>query len=482
MAPRNVSRRDFFRSTAVAAGALAASTAQAASPNSRVRVALVGCGLRGMQHLDALAKLSSAGSAVEVVGVSDVFSSRRDKAVAKLGGKSNAKPFATADYRDLLAREDVDAVCLATPDHWHATMTLDALAAGKHVYVERPFVHRIEEIAPVLDAYRDSGRVVQVGAQRTSDARWTAARDYLQAGRIGKVLQAQTEYFRNSSTGQWRWLGLSRDMTPSQIDWKRFLGVERGLNPETPFDRAKFAQWRCYWSFGSGPFGELMTPRVTEMLLALGATYPRRVVGSGGIFWEYDGRDVPDSATVVADFAEGSQLLLTGVTGNDHAIEHCIRGRLGTLRFDLSRDGFQFLPQRPQATRVRDARSEYVAAAKPRDETLAHWENFLQAIAANDPAAVSNTPDLAAAAASVVLLGLESYRTGRALEWDSTRRLPMVSGPEYAHHWERLSQQQQAERDSGWKSPSSRGGGEICPPDFQKLAGPWRNEWTDPAV
>ncbi len=102
-----------------------------------------------------------------------------------------------------------------------------------------------------MQAWRDSGRVVQVGVQRTSDGRFRAAHEFLRAGGIGKVVQAQTEYYRNSSGGQWRSAGLSRDMTPGTIDWEMFLGTRFGLAPKMPFDRARFAQWRCYWPFGT---------------------------------------------------------------------------------------------------------------------------------------------------------------------------------------------------------------------------------------
>ena len=354
------------------------------------------------------------------------------------------------------------------------------MLAGKHVYCEKPMTHTLEESQQVLAAWRKSGRVMQVGCQRTSDGRWQAAHEYLCAGHLGKVVQAQTEYFRNSGIGQWRYIGLSRDMTPSHIDWPMFLGTEYGLSPDVPFDRALFAQWRCYWPFSSGIYSELFVHRLTELLLATGLRYPKRVTSGGGIFLEYDGRDVPDTATLIADYAEGCQLVVSSTLCNDYPFDVCLRGHYGTLRFDLSKDGFDFLPQRPQVTRMRDLRPEHISVPKPQDETLAHWENFLQAIHSNQPSLCHNTPELGAAAVVTTALGAASYRQGVVWEWDSATQRAMPSNPAYAQGWEALSQSQSLpSHPAGWQ-PSVTHRSQQRPPDYQKLAGPWQSE-IDPA-
>lgn len=485
-----VSRRDFFRRTAAGAAAAggvagvfgASALAKALGPNGRLRVGIAGTGARGQTHLDTLLRMQHDGQPIEVAAVCDVYRRYREQAADRLN-VHGASPFVTGDYRELLDRPDIDALCIATPDHWHARMTIDALHRGKHVYCERPMTHTLDEAQQVVAAARESGRVMQVGVQGTSDGRWRAANDFLRAGGIGKVVQAQTEYFRNSAMGQWRNQGLSRDMTPQNIDWKMFLGTEFGLAPEVPFDRAWFAQWRCYSALGSGLLGELFVPQVTRMLAALGAGYPRRVVAGGGIFLELDGRDVPDTATLVADFDAGWQLLVTSTLANDYKIEQCIRGHYGTIVFDLSRDGFDVLPQRPQVTRVRDAQKRHISADRPADETRAHWENFLTAVVQDDPSLCHNPPELGAAAVTTVLLGADCYRQGRVLEWDAAAGQAHASGPDYARHWEQLSRERAAPPQvSGWQSSSddpqfSR----QRPEDYQKLAGPWQ-DGVDPAV
>src|SRR5207302_4901784 len=166
------------------------------------------------------------------------------------------------------------------------------------------------------------------------------------------VAQGRTSYCRTSGEGQWRYYPLLKNMTPKTVDWKMFLGhdfqVMAGspLGPKMPFDRAVFAQWRCYWPFGGGMFTDLFVHQTTHMISAMGVRYPARVVGGGGIYLEYDGRDVPDVATVVADYDEGCQLIITATMINRYPIEETIRGRLGTIKF--VKNGFEVIPDDPK--------------------------------------------------------------------------------------------------------------------------------------
>ena len=139
---------------------------------------------------------------------------------------------------------------------------------------------------------------MQVGVQSTSLPLWPQVNELLCSGKLGKVLMYQTEYFRNSSMGQWRYYGLEEEMTPQNIDWKRWLGVDEGLAEYEDFDREIYAQWRRFWAFGSGMFTDLFVHRTTSMLKATGLRFPSRVVGAGGIFIEYDGRSVPDLSLI----------------------------------------------------------------------------------------------------------------------------------------------------------------------------------------
>ena len=150
-------------------------------------------------------------------------------------------------------------------------------------------------------------------------------------------MQGQTSYYRNSDVGQWRYYPLTEDMNPKTVDWKMFLGTEFGLAPDMPFNRAKYAQWRCYWDFGGGMYTDLFVHQLTHLIQAMGVRFPRRVVGGGGLYLEYDGRDVPDVATVVADYDEGCQVIITATMCNDVQLDEVIRGHTGTIKFERRR-------------------------------------------------------------------------------------------------------------------------------------------------
>src|SRR4029079_19100692 len=201
----------------------------------------------------------------------------------------------------------------------------------------------IEEAQAVVEAWKKHNRVMQVGVQSMADPTWRKDNEYIRAGNIGKVLQAQTLYYRNSTVGQWRYYPLTKDMTPKTVDWDMWLGhMYKGVDgqplgptpKEQPFDRAVWAQWRCYWPFGGGMFTDLFVHQTTHLISAMGVRYPRRVDGAGGIYLEDDTRDVPDVATIAADYEEGCQLLISSTMCNDHRIDECIRGHTGTLVFD----------------------------------------------------------------------------------------------------------------------------------------------------
>ena len=207
-------------------------------------MALLGSAVAARHTLSAVLELKQQGRNIEAAAVCDVFNQYRDRASAKIERDSGTRPKATGDYRELIDDADIDTIVIATPDHWHSKMTIDALEAGKNVYCEKPMTHTIPEAQQVVSAWESTGGVMQVGVQGTSDGRYRAANEMIRAGRIGKAVQAQTEYYRNSGMGQWRYYKLTRDMTPANIDWKMFLGTEFGLAPELPFDRALFGQWR----------------------------------------------------------------------------------------------------------------------------------------------------------------------------------------------------------------------------------------------
>jgi len=503
-----VDRRDFLKTTAATASALsltAASASRVLGANERVNIGFIGVGGRCQQHIDVILKMQKEGKGVHPVAVCDVWDGNPElgrgqgrglyPSAKRCGIKEGDAERVTKDYRKILDLKDVDICLIATPDHWHARIAMDAMAAGKDVYCEKPMTRTIEEAQAVVDAWKKYNRVMTVGVQSMADPTWKKAHDYICDGKIGKVLQAQTRYYRNSTVGQWRYYKLSKDMTPKTVDWNMFLGhtfnvngVPLGPRPEDmPFDRAVFGQWRCYWPFGGGMYTDLFVHQTTHLISALGVRYPARVVGGGGIYLEYDGRDVPDVATIVADYDEGCQVIITATMCNDHPIEECIRGHTATIRFipkgGDEMKGFEVLPQELGAAPKGpgDAASkggQLIEGGFQGDLTYALWENFLHHVKSRNRETFS-TPELGAAAFTTVAMGVKSYREGKALFWDKEQRRTTTADESWAHRWEKRSKEHGTPKHvMGWHAGDT--GSTLHPEDYQKLAGPWING-KDPA-
>lgn len=479
----SVSRRRFIQaSTAALAATSGNRAASAKSPNDRLRIGFFGLGVRNQMHLKSAMRMYNEQGNVEIAAVCDVFDRYRDEAVQKVFAGTFKKPKAVSDYREIIGDDSIDAVVIATPDHWHARQTLDALAAGKHVYCEKPMTHTVEEALEVYKAWKASGLVMQVGVQSTQLPVWRDARERINNGQLGKVVQFQTEIFRNTDMGQWRYYKLTKDMTPKSIDWKMFLGTEHGLAPDMPFDRAKFAQWRCYWPFGSGMFTDLFVHRMTAMLTATGLRFPGRVSGSGGIMLEYDGRTVPDVATVVADYREGVQGFVTGtMVSQETPIKQTIRGHHGSFVFGVGDGftGFDFVAERPQVTHDSKIVSERIEVEGVTDLHFAHFENFCEAVFASEPSKVKCDPELGAAAMVTVKLGSEGYRRGKVYHFDPSTLTVSEGNDDWADGWETMSKARaEARHVPGWSA--GQAGSLLEAEDYQRLEGPWI-DGVDPA-
>jgi len=477
----SVNRREFLKTSSVAAGtvtALASTATQAQDANSRIRIGFIGPGGRGFgAHVKNLAKLKNDGANIELVAVAEVWTDQREK-VADYIKKENGNDVAQyVDYRDMLEKEELDAVSIATPDHWHHRQIIDCLKAGLNVYCEKPMTKKVEEALDVVDAWNESGKVMQVGVQGTSRPIWNHARGLLNEGKLGKVLMFQTEYFRNSAMGQWRYYELKKNMTPKTIDWKRWLGVEEGLAEDRPFDREVYKQWRRFWPFGSGMYTDLFVHRVTMMLKATGLRYPGRVVGAGGLYLEYDGRSVPDVATVAADFPEGVHGLVSSTMCNQESrIQQVIRGHNGSFVFN--NDSIDFIPERPQVTRDSSLKEETIEVEPIENENYEHFKNWITAIEAGDPQMCNNPPDLGAAAVCTVILGALSYRQGICYYFDpKTGPVNAVEAHKqgvtpWSERWEKISTERGAAKHiPGWTAGTL--GSELEEPAHMKLGGPW---------
>ena len=228
-------RRDFLIG-AGAAGAVLPLAAQTRvkSPNDRVQIALIGAG--GMGTEDALSSLAQEG--VSIVAASDVYDGRLTRAKERWG----SQVFTSRDYREVLARPDIDAVIIATPDHWHAQIAVDAMNAGKDVYVEKPMVQKVEDGKRVIEAQKKTGRILQVGSQRVSSIVYQKAKDLLKAGAIGQVNLIEAWWDRNSAIGAWQY-SIPTDASPATIDWDQVPGLsaEAALRADPPVSLAQLS-------------------------------------------------------------------------------------------------------------------------------------------------------------------------------------------------------------------------------------------------
>lgn len=295
MATRKSSRREFFKqatASAMAAGVgstlLASSKAEVlharpkkVAPQDDVRIATIGMGIIGFIDTDTALQVPG----VQFVAAADCYDGRLQRAKEYYGEKVAT----TRDYREILARPDVDAILLCTPDHWHSRIAIEAMEAGKAVYCEKPMVHDLEEGTAMIEAQRRTGRVLQVGSQFASSILYDKARELYQAGAIGQVNMVEASYNRNSSIGAWQY-SIPTDASPQTIDWDTFQGDA----PKRPFDAKRFFQWRGYRDYGTGVAGDLFVHLFTGIHHALSSHGPTSVVAMGGLrFWK-DGRDMPD--------------------------------------------------------------------------------------------------------------------------------------------------------------------------------------------
>jgi predicted dehydrogenase len=413
------SRRDFSRVVASgAAGLTAASWARAADASKRLRFGVIGCGGMGTGHLSALVKRGPKDD-IEVVAVCDVYQRRLTRA-EKI---SKAKGY--RDYRDLVARKDIDAVLIATPDHWHAKMSIDAIEAGKHVYVEKPMTHTVEQALALRDTVRRTKKVLAVGPNATAGDSYWQAHEAIRAGRIGKVTWAQASYNRNARTCLFNThQRIDTTAGPDKqgddhIDWDMWLGHKWGLAPKIDWNPEHFFRFRKYWPYNGGVATDLLYHKLAPLLLAIAGpsgAYPMRVNASGGLYIEKDGRDIPDTFLMTADYPQEFSVFLVSTLTNDSQVPDRIYGKHGTLDLDGT----------PRLRFNGDFKAEFQAKNGGKDEAQLTTKprrdmvgNFVDVI--RNGGALHCNVELGAATMVAIKLAVESYRQRRTMTWDAAR-------------------------------------------------------------
>ena len=439
-----MTRRTFASTLALSSAAAAQERPKRFSANDRIQMACIGFGIMGQGDLKTEAGLPG----VEIVAVADVYDGRLTLARERYGDHV----FTSRDYREVLARPGVDAVIVATPDHWHARIASDALMAGKDVYCQKPMVQRVDDGHMVIEAQKKSGRILQVGSQRVSSILYAKAKELIKSGAIGEVHMIEAFWDRNSPMGAWQYT-IPPDASPQTIDWDRFLGYA----PKRPFEPVRLFRWRNYRDYGTGIAGDLFVHQFSGIHFVMNSLGPQRVCASGGTYHWKDGRDVPDLMMGMFDYPQTDahapfQINLrvnfeAGGTGGADGQGFRFVGTEGVL--NLSVGDALVLSKRPRDTQpgttantfakatankiLEDYRQKYppreagVDSMRPvteekflmppgYTEQVAHHQNFIDAIRNRRP--VVEDAVFGLRAAGPALLSNMSYFEKRMLEWD----------------------------------------------------------------
>jgi len=396
---KRITRRDFLKQSALAAAAVgmySMAPPSALGANERMNLGVIGCGGRGTGLLQDLVERSQNPDAkMAVIAVCDIYEPRKQHAKEISGGQL------FHEYTEMLALDDLDAVVIASPDHWHARMSIDAMNAGKDVYCEKPMTLYWQEAKEVAQVQATTGRVMQVGAQSCSEDRAWKAREVISKGGLGKVLWTSGGYCRNSRDGEWNWW-IDPQANPQNLDWKRFLGSA----PERPFDVERFFRFRKYWDYSGGIATDLFYHTLAHLEIALTPEFPKRVSGAGGIFAFHD-REVPDTFHTLIDYPTDHSVVLTSSMANRQGVDDVIRGHEATLYF--SGPGVVVEPEE-------EYKNERQRLEIPQEPRADHMPNFLECVRSR------KQPHLDAQAGYRVMvaiaLGVMSYREGKVFHFD----------------------------------------------------------------
>jgi predicted dehydrogenase len=407
----------------------------AVAANDRVQLALIGAGIQGTGDTEVAVRVPG----VRLVAVCDLYTGRLTKAKEKWGKDL----FTTRDYREVLARPDVDAVIIATPDHWHRQIAVDALEAKKGAYLEKPMVQAIGEGEAIIAAQKKTGTAFQVGSQGLSSLGNEKARELLAQGVIGKLNYAEGFWARNSPGGAWQY-PVPKDASPETVDWDRFLGSA----PKRPYDAIRFFRWRNYREYGTGVTGDLFVHLFSSLHFITNSLGPTSIMSTGGLrFWQ-DGRDAADVMLGMFDYPETQahpafNLSLRvnfadGTSGNTYLR---LVGSEGSMDVDWERvtvrrnrtwdpkraiqPEYMSEPEPPPARTMDQsiAATTYVADGAYKGAHYDHFVHFFDAVRGTQKTVVEDAV-FGYRAAAPALACNQSYYEKRAIGWDPVAMKP----------------------------------------------------------
>ena len=417
------SRRAFLRRTAalVATPTLAGWTSPVVAPipvaakrpplraDEPVRIGVIGTGGMGTEHAVAFARLASEGANVQVAALCDICSPRLENAWRRLATNHPDEVALHFDYARLLADPRIHGVIIASPEHWHARMAEDAIAAGKDVYIEKPLTLRLNETLRLRAIARANPSViVEVGTQYVTIPSYIEARRLIADDAIGKPVFSQTSYCRNSKDGEWLYYEIDPDWTPGvNLDWRAWCGPLG----ERPWDAEVFARWRRYRDYSTGIIGDLLVHRITPLMMAIDPGWPTRVVASGGHYVDL-AMENHDQVNMNIEFEAGHTMIVAGSTCNEVGLETMIRGHRANLY--VGGRNTVLRPERIYAEEIEEQTIEGEDIGNPQDRLRLDWLECIRS--RRSPA---SDIELATKVMVVVELATRSLWEGRAFGWDS---------------------------------------------------------------
>ncbi len=454
---KNTSRRSFLKKAGLSSAAITSAPFVFGAPqdetlqlyrsyieidyaaNDHINLGLIGAGIQGIYDTNTALQVSG----VKLVAVCDLYDGRHTRAKELWGDDI----FTTRDYRALLARKDIDAIIIATPDHWHKKITIDALKAGKAVYCEKPMVQKPEEGQAIIKAHTVSGKICQIGSQGMASLGNEKAKQLYEEGAIGEIVMLDMYDDRYSAEGAWQY-PIPPDANPDTIDFDSFLGKA----PKVPYELKRFFRWRNYQDYGTGVAGDLFVHAFSTLNHVLSSHGPNRALSTGGLRYWNDGRDVPDVTITLYDYPKtathaafnaafrinfiagnggGGGFKLIGTEGEMEVGQNSVkltRSKLGMVPGGYSliayteamqekiKDGYA---QQNLDTRSSKLKTGTTTWEAPRDYKGAHYDhfyNFFEAIRGNS--IVIQDPSFGLRAAGAALLANESYFQKKPVNWD----------------------------------------------------------------
>ncbi len=408
---------------------------QTVSANDHIQLALIGAGIQGQGDTGWAVQVPG----VKLVAVADCYDGRLAHCKELWGNDL----FTTRDYREILVRKDIDAVLIATPDHWHKQAAVDAMNAGKDVYCEKPMIHLYSDGPEIIETARTTKRIIQIGSQRVSSIIYAKAKELLASGAIGQLNMVTARWDRNSAIGAWDY-SVPLDASTQTCDWPRFQGTAAKI----PWNPEHFFQWRKWKAYGSGVAGDLFVHLFSGTHFITGSHGPTRAMATGGIRYWKDGRDAPDVMLALFDYAEGFNLSLrvNFVDGGEESEGLLFTGSEGTIEIAgnsviLNRVPREKEPGYTVSTFTNAMQKEYIAQYRQKypleplttmhqvgterfvapsgySDSYDHFHNFFDSVRTRKP--VVEDAVFGFRAAGAALLSNLSMEKGNVVHWNPT--------------------------------------------------------------